>query len=209
MENYQTEQEKFWAGEFGNEYTTRNSGPQIIAARTALWSRMLARTSGIGRILEFGANLGRNIHSLRRLLPEAKLNAIEINQTAVEKLRAIEGVEVFHESILEIDVAKIGPCDLTFTSGVLIHINPECLPAVYDRLYQASSRYILVVEYYNPTPVEVSYRGHAGRLFKRDFAGEILDRFADVSLLDYGFQYHRDANFPADDANWFLLEKRS
>jgi hypothetical protein len=65
----------------------------------------------------------------------------------------------------------------------------------------------LICEYYNPTPVTVVYRGHRDRLFKRDFAGEMLDKYADLALLDYGFTYHRDANFPQDDANWFLLEK--
>ena len=48
---------------------------------------------------------------------------------------------------------------------------------------------------------------HQGKLFKRDFAGEFLDRFADVRLVDYGFAYHRDPNFQQDDISWFLLEK--
>ncbi|MNY71976.1 hypothetical protein D3C86_2104270 [compost metagenome] len=75
-------------------------------------------------------------------------------------------------------------------------------------MYQASSRYLLVAEYYNPKPVEISYRGHEGKLFKRDFAGEILDKYPDLVLLDYGFTYHRDMNFPQDDVTWFLMEKR-
>jgi len=75
-------------------------------------------------------------------------------------------------------------------------------------LYALSQRYILIAEYYNPVPVEVSYRGNSGKLFKRDFAGEMLDRYADLQLLDYGFGYHRDSQFPVDDITWFLLEKR-
>ena len=67
---------------------------------------------------------------------------------------------------------------------------------------------ICIIEYYNKTPVEVPYRGHKGKLFKRDFAGEILDRHEDLMLADYGFVYHRDNNFPQDDLNWFLLEKK-
>jgi hypothetical protein len=46
-------------------------------------------------------------------------------------------------------------------------------------------------------------------MFKRDFAGEMLDKFQDLRLLDYGFVYHRDTQFPQDDVNWFLLEKIS
>ncbi len=81
------------------------------------------------------------------------------------------------------------------------------LSKVYEILHKSSKRYICVAEYYNPSPVEVNYRGHQGKLFKRDFAGEIIDKFKDVCLVDYGFVYHRDP-YPQDDINWFLLEKK-
>ncbi|CAN5789961.1 hypothetical protein BH09VER1_BH09VER1_18820 [soil metagenome] len=208
MSQYQTEQEGFWAGEFGDSYSARNNSPELLAAYSALWSRILARTQPISSALELGANIGNNMRTLRQLLPRVELNCVEINATAVEKLKRIDGLNVFHGSILDFDVTKVQSCDLAFTAGVLIHISPEKLTEVYDRLYRVSTRYILVVEYYNPKPVEVTYRGHQGRLFKRDFAGELMDRFPDLVLVDYGFQYHRDPNFPADDSNWFLMEKR-
>jgi hypothetical protein len=34
-----------------------------------------------------------------------------------------------------------------------------------------------------------------------------LDRHPGLTLVDYGFAYHRDRAFPQDDINWFLLEK--
>ena len=79
----------------------------------------------------------------------------------------------------------------------------------YEIFYKASKRYILVAEYYNPTPVEVKYRDHEGKFFKRDFAGELLDKYHSLQLIDYGFFYHRDNNFPADDITYFLMEKRN
>ena len=91
--------------------------------------------------------------------------------------------------------------------GVLIHINPDELQTVYEKLYESSNKYILISEYYNPTPVEVSYRGNLNRLFKRDFAGEMMDKYPDLKLVDYGFRYHRDNMFPMDDSTWFILEK--
>ena len=97
--------------------------------------------------------------------------------------------------------------DLVLIKGVLIHINPDYLPQVYETLYQSTGRYLLISEYYNPTPVQVSYRGHSDRLFKRDFCGEFLDHYPDFELIDYGFVYHRDPNFPQDDTTWFLLER--
>ena len=90
---------------------------------------------------------------------------------------------------------------------MLIHINPESLNKVYENLYNMTSKYILVADYYNPSPVMVEYRGHKDRLFKRDFAGELIDKY-DLKLIDYGFEYHRDNYFPQDDFNWFLLEKK-
>jgi hypothetical protein len=64
----------------------------------------------------------------------------------------------------------------------------------------------MVCEYYNPVPVAVPYRGNTDRLFKRDFAGEMIDRYG-LRLIDYGFVYRRDGYFPQDDVTWFLMEK--
>ena len=202
-----TEQEAFWAGEFGDEYVRRNRGAKAVAASTVHFSKILSRTQKVQSVLELGANIGLNMMALRHLLPNAKLSAVEINELAAAELKAnVSDVDVRVTSILEFqpDISW----DLVFTKGVLIHINPDKLPDVYDLMYQASSRYLLVSEYYNPSPVEISYRGHSGKLFKRDFAGEILDRYPDLQLIDYGFAYHRDPNFPQDDLTWFLMEKR-
>jgi pseudaminic acid biosynthesis-associated methylase len=204
--NFGTEQERFWAGTFGDEYVDRNEGLGWVASNTALFARALRGTSGIGSVVEFGANIGLNLLALRNLFPSLPLSAVEINEKAAGKLKsALPGVEVFQESLLEFRPEK--KWDLVLTKGVLIHINPEQLPRVYELLYGAASKYILLSEYYNPTPVAVSYRGHENRLFKRDFAGELMDRYRDVRLLDYGFVYHRDPNFRQDDMNWFLLGK--
>ena len=52
----------------------------------------------------------------------------------------------------------------------------------------------------------VRYRGTDDRLYKRDFAGELMERYQ-LRLVDYGFTYRRDNYFPQDDTTWFLLEK--
>ena len=33
-----------------------------------------------------------------------------------------------------------------------------------------------------------------------------MDEFQELKLIDYGFVYHRDDQFPLDDINWFLLK---
>jgi pseudaminic acid biosynthesis-associated methylase len=205
MNKYKTDQEAFWAGEFGDGYLMRNQGAELVAGNLALFSKILSSAAPIRSVIEFGSNIGLNLIALKQLLPGADFSAIEINPKAAESLKKIEGVRVYNQSIL--DFVPDSKRDFVFTKGVLIHINPDMLPTVYDLLYQTSSRYICISEYYNPTPVSVPYRGHADVMFKRDFAGEMLDRFEDVQLLSYGFSYHRDNNFPQGDGTWFLLEK--
>jgi len=201
-----TEQERFWRGGFGDGYTDRNRGPARIASNAAFFSKVLDRTQAVRSVLELGSNVGLNLTALGQLLPEAAFAAVEINEKAACELkRNLPQVELHVASVLEFQPGRAW--DLVFTKGVLIHINPEKLPAVYELMHRSSSRYILVAEYYNPQPTEVEYRGHSGKLFKRDFAGEMLETFCDLSLVDYGFIYHRDPNFPQDDMTWFLMEK--
>lgn len=205
MTAFQTEQEDFWAGEFGDQYIGRNPTAKEMGARLALFAKIMARTSGVESAIELGANIGNNLKVLHQIFPLMQLAAVEINEKAVAALREWGKAAVFHESLLDFKPER--HYDLAFVSGVLIHINPENLIDVYQILYQASSRYVCVVEYYNPSPVEVPYRGHHGKLFKRDFAGEMMLRYPDLRLVDYGFIYHGDENFPLDDLTWFLMEK--
>ncbi len=203
---FTTEQEVFWAGEFGDDYTKRNVGAQWVASNLALFTKVLARTENVRSVLQLGANLGLNLRAIRQLLPQAELAAVEINAQAVAELKRLGGIAVHHKSILDFQPPQ--PSDLVLIKGVLIHLNPDKLPQVYDLMHAASARYICLAEYYNPSPVAIPYRGHTDRLFKRDFAGELMKRHADLRLLDYGFVYHGDPNHPQDDITWFLFEKR-
>jgi pseudaminic acid biosynthesis-associated methylase len=200
-------QEEFWRGDFGSDYADRNDGDQLVARNTALFARALARTDAPGRILELGANIGMNLVALGQLYPGAELHAVEINPKACERLRTVLSADrVTEGSILDVELAS--DFDLVVVKGVLIHIAPDDLEVAYRRAVESSRRYLLVCEYYNPSPVEVPYRGERDRLFKRDFCGEIMDRYPAMRLIDYGFVYHRDPSFPLDDITWFLLEKR-
>ncbi len=204
--SYSTEQEAFWAGEFGDAYVARSQGAALVAGRTNLWARALARAGGtVSSAVELGANIGLNMRALRHLLPSADLTAVEINPNAAEALRALGDVTVIEGSLL--DTGPQTPADLAFTCGVLIHIAPERLADAYDRLAAASRRWVVISEYYDPNPTSLPYRGHEERLFKRDFAGEFMARHPDYALRDYGFIYHGDPNFAVDDLTWFLMER--
>lgn len=204
---YSTEQENFWANEFGDDYIERNKSAELLASNIAFFARALRATDSFSNLIELGANVGMNISALTSIFPNAQLAAVEINSKAAAELGSRHpSVEVFNQSI--IDFSPDRTWDVVLLKGVLIHINPDMLPSVYSKIADIASKYVLIAEYYNPTPVALNYRGHADRLFKRDFAGEFLDAHDDFRLVDYGFAYHRDTAFPQDDITWFLLERR-
>ncbi len=203
---FKTDQESFWAGEFGSDYIERNTPEKFLASNIALFSKILTRTHGVSSVIELGANIGLNLEAIGSLLPAAKLSAVEINETACSQLcQRVAGVTVQQSSILDMDTSE--KFDLALIKGVLIHINPDELTTVYDKLSELTSRYVVIAEYYNPTPIAINYRGHADRLFKRDFAGEFLDRHDNFEVVDYGFAWRKDKLFPQDDLTWFLLRR--
>ena len=203
---YSTDQEAFWAGDFGTEYIARNRGDALLAANLSFFSRSLRQVPTISSCVEFGPNIGMNLRALQLLRPGLDAFGVEINEQACQQLAEVIGSDrVLHTSILEFQPDR--SWELALIKGVLIHLNPDVLPSAYDKLVDATDRFLLVAEYYNPSPVAIPYRGHTDRLFKRDFAGELMDRHPDVRLIDYGFAYHRDPAFPQDDITWFLMEK--
>lgn len=201
-----TEQEIFWEGGFGDSYISRNESNGLLASNLSLFSKILSSAEPINSVLELGCNIGMNLIALEALSPKLSINGVDINAKAIQELsKNKKHYNLQQQSIIEpINSSNV---DFTFTKGVLIHINPEKLNFVYDNLYALSSKYICLIEYYNPSPVSLEYRGHQDRLFKRDFCGEMLEKYKDLQLIDYGFTYRNDHIFPQDDMTWFLLKK--
>lgn len=205
MEQYKTEQEKFWAGEFGDEYNKRTLLlSNVLQNRLIKWRKILSSIKILKSCIEFGPNVGYNIMALERLFPSLNRTGVEINEKACLELKKIDNIEIINSSILNFTPTKT--YDLSFTNGLLIHINPDALKTAYQTLYNSSHKYILINEYYSLEPMEIPYRGHKEKLFKRDFADELLKQYPDLTLIDYGFFYHNDSNC-SEDSNWFLFEK--
>ena len=194
----------FWAGEFGDEYIDRNNAEKLLQSNVEFFLKALRIAPFIRNIIELGANIGLNVAALKYIYGDdlSAIDAVEINEKAFQQLVKVADT-AYNCNLFDSRVA--GQYDLAFTKGVLIHIHPDDLKAAYQRLFDLSRRYILICEYYSPKPVEIEYRSERGKLWKRDFAGEMLDAFP-LRLVDYGFVYHRD-KWPQDDINWFLMEK--
>lgn len=198
------EQESFWKNEFGNEYTDRNN-EKLIEHNVNLFNKIIKNIS-INSLLEIGCNRGLNLYAINQINKNIILNGLEINKKAYDILLESNLCnELYNESIYNYNTTN--KYDLVFTKGVLIHINPEKLQIVYEKMYNLSNKYILIAEYYSRDVREINYRSFENKLFKRDFCGEIMDKYKDLKLVDYGFVYHRDNKHPLDDISWFLLEK--
>lgn len=198
-----TAQTGFWEGSFGDSYVERND--VSITNRTPFFSKLLQKTFGVSSICELGANKGHNLQVLASLSPNFELTGVEVNRRAFDIMKKDPRIEACHTPIQDFTTDR--RFDLVFLCGVLIHVAPADLPLIYRKMFDLSKRYVMMTEYFNPSPVELEYRGHQGKLFKRDFGGEFLDACAGkVRLVDYGFLWKRCE--PAwDNMTWWLFEK--
>ena len=203
---YKTEQEKFWQGDFGDDYIYRNKDNFLIKNNFFLFKKIFSNLFKIKSLIEFGPNIGLNIIALKKIFKLNFITAVEINKKACSQIKDIKEVNVINDSIINFLPKK--KYDLVLVKGVLIHINPNKLKKVYKTIYKSckSLGYILIVEYYSPQPTMTIYRGKRNKLFKRDFAGEFVSLFKKTKIVKYGFAYHKD-KYPQDDLNWFLIKK--
>jgi len=204
-------QEEFWRGDFGNEYTERCIGKDLVANNIEFFRRSIRELLNVpfhNSVIEFGANRGLNIKALELLgFDVDEITAVEINAKACDELRKIDGLKVVESSIYGYDGDK--KYDLVISKGLLIHIHPNDLHNVYGALYNSAKvgGHILVAEYFAPKTTEVLYRGNDNRLWRGDFAGDMLGLYSDLKLVDYGFISRRDPIAPQDDLNWWLLKR--
>ena len=81
-----TEQEKFWAGEFGTEYSDRNVGANILASNIALFADIFKRTPKLNSVVEFGSNIGLNLRALDLLYPGQNRSQLKSTKLPRRKL---------------------------------------------------------------------------------------------------------------------------
>lgn len=199
------EQEKFWSGKFGNDYISRNNSKKLQINNNYFFKKIFQKKYRINSIIELGSNIGNNLLSLEKLFKKSSFTAVELNFKACNILRKKRpNFDIVNNTILNFKTKK--KFNLVLCKGVLIHVNPNQLKKVYEKIYNLSNKYILLAEYFSPSPERIKYRNHKNKLFKRDFALEIMQKYKQLKLIDYGFVYHQD-KFPVDNINWFLLKK--
>jgi len=210
----ETQQERVWKGDFGREYTERNT--LDVASVNQAWLRNygVARStinqsflSGIpkqARFLEVGCNAGNQLLILRQM-GWTDLSGTELQPFALEIARSrLPGAALKLGSALALPWEDRS-FDVVFTCGVLIHISPTDLPTVMDGIYRTTREYIWGTEYYAPELTQVTYRDHSELLWKMDFARQYMQRFPDLELVkEQRLPYLESANVDAV----FLLRKK-
>ena len=202
-------QDIFWTEEYAEDYSAKNCAFDNELGKQG-WAKILNKANLTQKTyLEVGCNIGRNLDQLRLLDPELQPSAVEINPKALEFARSRHSLTHSFCGAAQEATLPSRAFELVFTCGVLIHIQPEDLAAVMMKMHDWSSRYILIAEYFNRTPISIEYQGRSSLLFKRDFGAMFADNF-DVTLVDYGFLWGRifdAAGF--DDITFWLFEKNA
>lgn len=186
--------DKFWLGEEGNAYIDRNTDVSIDA-RVALWKQVLSSITPLS-ILEVGAGNGNNLKALD-LIGYKNLIGVEPNKKALTAIRCA-GFDAYEGTAAK----PKQKADLSFTSGVLIHIPPNELLSACQGIYNSAFRYIVCIEYFSADPEEKVYRGQV--LWKRDFGSFWLDNFS-LTVLDYGFVWERMTGL--DNLTYWVFSK--
>jgi pseudaminic acid biosynthesis-associated methylase len=202
-----TPQEDFWKNKITESYAQDNSDFDEQLGLDA-WERILSKIdkSDIASYLDCGSNIGRNIAFLKKVLPNAAANIVELAKEPYEKCLTDYQIEKSFLGPIK-DAEFDGKFDLVFTNGVLIHVNPDDLLKSMGRMFEMSSRYILIGEYFNRTPIMIEYRGEHDRLFKRDFGKLFVENF-DCNVVDYGFLWGHEFDAAGfDDITYWLFEK--
>jgi pseudaminic acid biosynthesis-associated methylase len=211
-----TQQEEFWAGEFGREYTDRNS------RYLAEWNDFYRRTWGLtkpemnqqflgelpaeSRVLEVGCNTGMQLRGLQEA-GFTQLYGVELQAYAVEKAKEYtQHINIIQGSGFDLPF-KDSFFDVVCTNGVLIHIAPADLPQLMAEMVRCSRRYIWGFEYFAPTTTAISYRGNEGFLWKADFAQLFLDNFPQLRLVKKELYPYVSAPEQGNTDAMYLLEK--
>lgn len=209
-----TAQEVVWKGNFGRDYTDRNT--LDVRSLDDLWLRNYGVTrsaiaeqflSGIPKdasFLEVGCNAGNQLLLLKQM-GWSNLSGIELQSYAIEIARSrLPDATLKRGSALALPWPD-DTFDVVFTSGVLIHISPRDLMQAMSEIHRVSMKFIWCSEYYAPEVAQIKYRDRSELLWKMDFAREFREKFPDLQLVkEQRLPYLQNQNVDTV----FLLQKK-
>jgi len=172
MSNFMDHHQQFWKGLKGDEYTRKNlnfTNTQYKEfTRLEIIRQFFTDINRDLSIIELGCNRGNFIQVLLNM-GFSNITGVDINEEAIRLARKrFAKLDFIRTSIENFDYYD--KYDMVVTCGVLIHINPDNIPDVINRIKDMSKKYIFGCEYYSKdfTVVEHSskcYTGDYGNLF--------------------------------------------
>ena len=137
---YKTEQESFWAGNFGVEYIERNKSAEYLASNLNFFSKALARVGTPDSLIEFGPNIGMNLKAIKLLFPHIDLSAVEINEDAAKILEET----ISKESISQCSIFDFEPSKKDF----MFNYRVENLTVLMSKLKEEGVKIVGEIEEY-------------------------------------------------------------
>jgi pseudaminic acid biosynthesis-associated methylase len=209
-------QETFWSGEFGKNYTDRNTRSREE------WDNFYLENWGITKpqmnrefigefaketkILEVGCNTGMQLRGLQDMGFE-NIYGVELQGYAVEEAKnQTKNINIIQGSGFDLPF-KDNYFDVVCTNGVLIHISPENLPKIMAEMVRCSKKYIWGWEYYAENLKTINYRGNNDYLWKADYPQIFVDNFGLKTVKKQIFPYINQAESGNADC-MYLLEKQ-
>jgi pseudaminic acid biosynthesis-associated methylase len=211
----ETDQTKVWTGDFGKDYTSRNTYKSIDGFNQAyidyygktkddLNKEILSNLPKNLKILEVGSNVGYQLASLQRF-GFSNLYGIEIQRECVEQSKKLwKGIDIVQASAFDIPF-KDNYFDLVFTNNVLIHISPDDIDIVLNEMNRVSSKYIYGFEYYSEKYERIEYRNNLNLMWKTDFSNLFLKKFSNLKSI-FSKKYPC-LNFKGNTDKAYILEK--
>ena len=208
------EQEKFWKGNFGNNYISRNKF-RSQKEFDNFYIRRYGETKkninlkflkGINKnkpILEVGCNIGNQLKIFEDI-GFKKLFGIDINIKNLKKGKKNINLNIIESSGFDIPF-KDNYFNLVFTNNVLIHIHPKNLDKIFDEIYRVSNKYIFGFEYFNNKLIEIKYRNYKNKLWKGDYANILLKKYKNLRLVKEKIYENKDVKNIYDKI--YLLKK--
>lgn len=217
-----TKQLDAWASDFGKAYTDRNPlsaedmdkfMEDYCGAKSSVLFRDCFPPAVVpsGRALEVGCNVGAQLRILKQVNPGLELYGIEPMPYALKRAREADPTISFLPGTAFDLPFKDGYFDVIMTNTVLIHIAPSDLVQAMKEIYRCSKRFIFGHEYFAESPVEVSYRGAQGLLWKTNFLQRYRDLWPDLHPVYERYLKYADPDRPGQELvdQVFLLEKAS
>lgn len=179
-----TDQVKFWEGEFGAEYSKRNS------YNYESWNNWYVNNFGIAKetinaeflntldkdvkILEMGCNVGQQLYCLQKM-GFTNLFGVELQSKAAETAKKqFDNLNIVVGSGFDLPF-KDNFFDVVFTNGVLIHIAPENLKNIMSEMIRCTKTFIWGFEYFSEEVQEIPYRGNNNVLWKANYAQMLMN----------------------------------